>query len=60
MAHRGVIHGLFWEPCMAGPGWGTDGSWALVQHSWFLETSSDMVLLGQAAGNGGDQGRTFA
>lgn len=34
--------------------------WGLVQHSWFLETSSDMGLLGQAAGNGGDQGRTFA
>lgn len=58
--HRGVTHGLFWESWVAGPGWGTGRAWALVQHSWFLETSSDLAQMGQAAGNSSNQGCTFA
>lgn len=50
--------------CSGSPGWLSLAEApvgpALVQHSWFLETSSGTGLLGQATGNSSDQGCTFA
>lgn len=50
--------------CVGVPGgwaWlGTGGARALVPRRPILETPSDRGLLGQAAGNSGDQGCTFA